>query len=159
MILIKHIYLVRLQKDLKELEASGLNGVSFQCADDSGTVIVQFADVIPFAPVTFKISVPRYYPHNPPIIFCVSNGFPCPFILPTGEIVHPGLREEWSAIRTLRTVIDILQSIRLICHNNFQTEYINAGLCCVTSDLNGMDEIKESNEICMAEVMLPGEES
>ena len=121
------IYFSRLQKDLKEVQRSGLIGISLQYPDEFGGVTIEFFDVIPFAPSRFRVSVPRYYPHNHPIVFSLNEGYSCPFILSSGEIVHSSLREEWSAIGTLMTVIDVLQSIRLMFHNNnnYQTDPIH----------------------------------
>jgi ubiquitin-protein ligase len=148
--------MVRLQKDIKELKACGLNGISLQQSDDSGSIIVQFTEMIPFAPALFRISVPRYYPHNHPIVFCITEGFPCPFISPTGEITHPRLREDWSAVGTLLTVIETLQSIRLMRHNTFCVDHSSSGHS-ILEEIH--DAPKEAYAINMAEGILPGEES
>lgn len=135
-----------------------LSGISLEYPDDTGSVIVHYSDSIPFAPATFRISVPRYYPHNSPIVYCVDRGFTCPFILPTGELIHPSLREEWSAIGTLRTIIEVIQNVRLMFHNTFQVEYSSGGSCL--NSLSGeMNEIKDSNEICMGEIIIIDEKS
>jgi ubiquitin-protein ligase len=117
---------------------------------------VQFTEMIPFAPALFRISVPRYYPHNHPIVFCITEGFPCPFISPTGEITHPRLREDWSAVGTLLTVIETLQSIRLMRHNTFCADHSSSGHS-ILEEIH--DAPKEAYAINMAEGILPGEES
>lgn len=111
----------RLQKDLKEFQFRGIDGVTFQYPDEPGSIIVEFTDLIPFTPSLFSVRVPRYYPHNHPIVFCLNEGFSCPFILASGEIVHKGLDVDWSAIGTLGTIIDILNSIRMMFHNTYQS--------------------------------------
>ena len=101
--------------------------------------------------------MPRYYPHNHPIVFCLNGGFSCPFILPTGEITHSSIREEWSAIGTLGTVVDILQSIRLMFHNTTPPELTHGGSCLDISD-EIVEDMKHDHGVYLAETIISGQQ-
>ena len=146
----------RLQKDLHELQLCGIHGFSILYPDETGSVTVEFLEAIPFAPSIFRISVPRYYPHNHPIIFCLNEGNPSQFILQSGEIIHSSLREEWSAIGTLSTVIDILQSIRLRVHSTLPSDFVNVS--SRSSFSHEITEMKGNHEIYMTESIIPDEQ-
>ena len=125
--------------------------------DETGSVTIEFLDSICCAPSLFRISVPRYYPHNHPVVFCLNEGFVCPFILPTGKITHSSICEDWSAIGTLGTVIDILQSIRLMFHNTVTSDFAPRGNCVDISD-ELTEDIKHSHGIYLAETILSGQQ-
>mmetsp|Transcript_7423 Transcript_7423/g.9248 ORF Transcript_7423/g.9248 Transcript_7423/m.9248 type:complete len:304 (-) Transcript_7423:150-1061(-) len=57
-------------------------------------------------PTTFSIQIPRFYPHQPPIIFCDrSFSAQCPFVDSNGQIKNPFFQEEWNSISTLKDVV------------------------------------------------------
>jgi len=58
------------------------------------------------------VKVSEYYPHSSPVVTCLDRQFTGPFIDNQGEIQHMYLQNGWSAIGTLRTVIDIIQNLR-----------------------------------------------
>ena len=109
-------------------EVCARTDISLHYPEESGSIILAFAinPLLPYIPTTFRVSVPRFYPHNSPIVHCLDEGystrgnFACPYILPSGEIMHDGLGESWSAIGSLATVIDILQNIRVLVQQNPQ---------------------------------------
>ena len=95
---------LRLQKDMKEM--SGRTDVNFQYPEEPGSVVLIFPThpLYLHIPAVFRVSVPRFYPHNAPNVHCLDEKFSaagsvtCSYILPTGELLHEGLGEAWSAI-------------------------------------------------------------
>ena len=95
---------LRLQKDMKEL--SGRTDVQFHYPEEPGSVVLTFQShpLYLYVPAVFRVNVPRFYPHNAPTVQCLDEEYSatgtvtCPYILPTGELLHEGLGEAWSAI-------------------------------------------------------------
>ena len=82
---------------------------------ESSSVIVQFTNLPDTCPVTFRISVAKYYPHDCPLVSCLNKGFSNVYIRPDGRVVHPDLSASgWSAVRSLSDVLDTLKSIALM---------------------------------------------
>lgn len=66
-------------------------------------------------PYEFIFTITRYYPHAAPTILCVQSTpgqYACDYILRDGTVRHPSLGDNWSAIGSLATVVDVLESIR-----------------------------------------------
>lgn len=123
-------FLLRLGKDLKELK--DLTEVVIDLTDDPACVRVRFnvseQNGVPI-PCQFLIKVPRYYPHHSPSVFCIQKQFVSPVIdSHSHEISHSHLQNGWSAIGTIRTVLYILEDIRMqFARNEFQVERIVLG--------------------------------
>jgi hypothetical protein len=67
----------------------------------------------PSLPSRFQVEVPKYYPHDRPIVNCLDYKFnTCEYANNIGEICHPDLKEGWSALCSLYTIISTLKSIR-----------------------------------------------
>lgn len=66
-------------------------------------------------PSRFLVTVPRYYPHRPPVIRCLdSRGLSFPPHLDTdGTVHHISLESEWSPIKTLQSVVQVLHDLRV----------------------------------------------
>jgi hypothetical protein len=66
-------------------------------------------------PTRFLIRVPRFYPHNGPVVQCLdSSCYPNDFFDENGHSSHPLFSSDWSAIYSLSTVIETLRKIRLV---------------------------------------------
>jgi hypothetical protein len=68
-------------------------------------------------PKKFLVTVSRFYPHDAPDIRLAENptSFSSEFIAEGGAVHHPCLSNQWSAIGSLATIIDVLDSIRSCC--------------------------------------------
>jgi hypothetical protein len=99
-----------LQKDIQDIV--GLEDISIIETDSFSSVIIHFISDEPNLPNNFLITISRYYPHSCPVIRCLNIRFPCEYISVDGIIEHPSLGDNWTAIGSLMTIIDILQSIR-----------------------------------------------
>lgn len=126
-----------MHKDIEELRT--ISGIRIQRGETAATAYLEFLptiyrerpaidndysdypelDCIQFSaqssslPSRFIITVPRFYPHNPPDVCCVdSEHFYPPYITPSGAIQHPGLTDLWSPLNSLTAVVEILQAVR-----------------------------------------------
>lgn len=120
------LHVHRLGKDLKELR--DLTEVAVKLTDDPACVSVCFAVSTlnnVSLPSEFLVKVPRYYPHHSPSVFCTQAEFKSPIIDPEShEIAHANLQSGWSAIGTLKTVLFILDDIRMqFARNEFKLEH------------------------------------
>ena len=106
----------RLNKDLKEVR--DIQGVRFDLTDDPSSTVIVFhngtvdMDGAHKLPSKFLVKVSRYYPHVCPTITCLDEEFCSSYIEKDGNVKHEKLHEGWSAIGTLRTIVEILLSIR-----------------------------------------------
>lgn len=108
-------------------ELNDLPDISLRTADDPSCVSVCFMvsrvnDVE--LPSQFLVKVPRYYPHHSPLVYCIQKEFACPIIDPhSHEVFHSQLQSGWSAIGTLRTVLFILEDVRMqYIYNEFKVK-------------------------------------
>ena len=114
--------LYRLQKDI--LEVNKLEHITIIDTDSPTSVIIQFNndyyESLGQKPHTFLITISKYYPHTCPQIKCLQdneeNYFHNEYIALNGIISHPNLGENWSALGSLWTVIEILDSVRNACY-------------------------------------------
>mmetsp|Transcript_3255 Transcript_3255/g.5476 ORF Transcript_3255/g.5476 Transcript_3255/m.5476 type:complete len:305 (+) Transcript_3255:114-1028(+) len=120
---------IRLGKDLKELK--NFPGVQFELTDNPSSVIVNYlecnfqCDVHEMRlPSSFLITVPRYYPHANPEVTCMEDGFRSDCIDINGKVTHLQLQNEWSAIGTLATVLQVLECVR----NTYRTSLGRGGV-------------------------------
>jgi len=127
--LIRRYTLYRLGKDLKELK--NFPGVQFELTDNPSSVIVNYlecnfqCDVHEMRlPSSFLITVPRYYPHANPEVTCMEDGFRSDCIDINGKVTHLQLQNEWSAIGTLATVLQVLECVR----NTYRTSLGRGGV-------------------------------
>lgn len=63
-------------------------------------------------PCRFMVRVSKYYPHARPVVTCLEPQYRCAAIAPDGEVLSPLLREHWSAVNSLKTVVQILSRMR-----------------------------------------------
>jgi hypothetical protein len=76
------------------------------------------------SPSAFLVSVPRFYPHVPPSVYCMDHGlFECSYFRVDGRVLHPMLHDEWRPVFTVRDVLGWLHAIR-VC-----SVYIQMCLC------------------------------
>jgi ubiquitin-protein ligase len=116
--------LLRAQRDVKEFNDT--------CASQSGNekktveltichgqqeIYCQFKTLPLSCPSLFRISIPRFYPHSQPTVYCVHAHDNCSsFIDPaTGRCSHTNLEDGWVATMTLMDVVAILEQIALDC--------------------------------------------
>lgn len=103
----------RLKKDLQEMQGLKELRLAVELTDNPASVILNF-DVSDddSIPSSFLVEVPRYYPHSRPVVTCLQEKFRnTTYIGSTREVLHSLLWENWSAIGSLRTVVDILLQI------------------------------------------------
>lgn len=129
-----------LQKDIEELRE--LTGVSVSRASRPNSAVIEFDPIsvaqyvatdtssssqVPLfhqygstmrrdiLPSQFLVTVPRYYPHQPPVVCCLDSrglSFP-PHLDADGTVHHPSLQSEWSPIKTLQSVVQVLHDLRV----------------------------------------------
>lgn len=109
-----------MEKDLSVIQRSGSsNEFYFESSGSHNSVIVCFRNIdkctprsIPL-PSTFLIEVPKYYPHERPVVKCLDGGVRSPFISEqTGLVIHSQLCELWVATFSLSEVLSVLKSVR-----------------------------------------------
>jgi len=99
-----------LGKDLQEIQ--GLKTLTVKLTDNPASIILNFNVDDDSIPSSFLVEVPRYYPHSRPNVTCLQEKFRnTRYIGSSREVMHSILREEWSAIGSIRTVIDTLNQI------------------------------------------------
>ena len=105
---IELVPLHRLQKDIQSL--TDLEGILIETTDDPATVIVRFNA----SPTTskFSVTVPRYYPHVKPIVQCLDFVVESLYIHADGTVHHSSLMDNWTALYSLSTVIEVLHCVR-----------------------------------------------
>ena len=95
-------------KDIEDVRR--INGVIVELTHDPATIIL-ILDNHHRRPSKFSITVPRFYPHAHPIIKCLDLESYCQFVNSEGYLIHVNVRENWSGVCSLRTIIDVLLSI------------------------------------------------
>jgi hypothetical protein len=104
-------YVRRLQKDIKELR--DMIGIRIESTIDPATIIIFFESND--LPNKFSVNVTRYYPHAHPIVVCLSPRPPgCHFIDNNGLVIHSSLMECWSAVHSLRNVVEVINTLRIV---------------------------------------------
>lgn len=104
---------LRLIKDMEDLENNA--SIVLEQPDEPCRVTVEYRvdpGISGRCPNRFEVTAPKRYPHDAPLVRCIDKGYACRFIDETGTVIHSGLREDWTAICTLGSVVQILQSIR-----------------------------------------------
>jgi hypothetical protein len=64
-------------------------------------------------PRRFMVRVSKYYPHARPVVTCLEPQFRCAAIAADGEVLSPLLCEQWSAVNSIKTVVQILSRMRM----------------------------------------------
>eukprot|EP01035_Chromulina_nebulosa_P026749 gene26749-35059_t len=99
---------LRLQKDMQDL--MGIEGIVIETTDNPATIIVHFNSSPP--PSRFSITVPRYYPHARPIVQCLDHFVESLHLHANGIVYHSSLMDNWTALYSLSTVIEVLHCVR-----------------------------------------------
>lgn len=109
------------------IEVQNLDHISVEETESSSSIIItfKFPTVLSYdigisdhtseieIPRAFLITISRFYPHTCPQIQCIQpNIVSSAYILPDGNVQHPALGDNWSALGSLWTVIEILTFIR-----------------------------------------------
>lgn len=104
---------LRLGRDIKDLERFQ-HCVTVTSTANPASIILNFlsSEANNNTPNRFLVTVPRYYPHDRPLVKCLEHGFICDYINFAGEVNHSFLTDQWSAIGTLKNIIDLLIFIR-----------------------------------------------
>lgn len=109
--------LLRAQKDVKDFNDfyHGDCPVDLRVYHGEQEILCQFKALPPSCPNTFRISIPRFYPHSHPIVHCVSDiGSGSRFInSQTGLCSHINLGDGWTATMTLSDVVGTLEQVAL----------------------------------------------
>jgi ubiquitin-protein ligase len=102
----------RLQNDLKGIKE--LSDISVELTETPSCAIISFNVPVADMPNRFLVQVPKFYPHNPPVIKLCDSSFHSisRYWDGTGRVLHDGLSINWTAMNSLRDVIDILRCIR-----------------------------------------------
>jgi len=106
-----------------------------QCAftEDPSALLLNYKDSMyngARVPTRFMIKVSKYYPHQSPVVTCLQTEFSATFVSPEGEILHSHLQNQWSALGTIKTVVDIIQSVR--------PHFVHTGVRNVTNSGSGI---------------------
>jgi hypothetical protein len=135
-------YVIRLQKDVEILK--NMSGIVIHRGMSPSSIVIQFVpdghpsngiatidsnysdyqlfNVPSTLPTRFAITVPRFYPHNPPAVRCIDPEI-CfhPYINADGTVYHASIAESWTPIQSLHTVVIVLNEIRNLMLNGFST--------------------------------------
>ena len=103
---------LRLNSDVKDLQAN-VPSVVVETTDDPMQVIVRFLDGPP-EPSAFSFTVSRFYPHERPLVRCISPFSPvdCQWFASDGSVLHPELQAGWTGIHTLSSAVTVLERVR-----------------------------------------------
>ena len=126
-----HRYFIRLNKDVKAM--GDLSYVQCTFTEDPSALLLNYKDSIyngTRIPTRFMIKVSKYYPHQSPVVTCLEVEFSATFVSPEGEILHSHLQNQWSALGTIKTVVDIIQSVR--------PHFVQTGMRNVTNSSGGI---------------------
>jgi ubiquitin-protein ligase len=130
---------LRLRKDIQEYEKNQNNGndrIIFENTSEPGSVLIKFVDSnSDSSPSIYLIMVEKYYPHQRPIVKCLQENYQCISILISGEVVHTALCDEWTAINSLSTIIDVLNNIRINNYSHHNQPLFNQ--CVHIVDIHG----------------------
>lgn len=108
----------RLTRDIEDLRE--IAGVIVTRGERPNMAIVEFdpSSVVhrgDSIPSRFLVTVPRYYPHNPPQIRCLDGKcYGSLHIDLEGNVKHPELESNWSPIKSLYNVVQTLHDIRML---------------------------------------------
>jgi hypothetical protein len=58
------------------------------------------------------MKVSKYYPHEKPTVICVDSEFRSGPVGADGEVHHPYLQEYWTAMGSLKAVVQLLSTMR-----------------------------------------------
>ena len=122
---------LRMQRDLNDL--ADAEGLDFSYPGEPASVVI-ISDLQINCPNRFLLRVPRYYPHEKPKVRCLDLGFSHEYISLDGNITHPLLTSEWSAVYTVSDVIRAIQTIRLV--------YIKNNFTCLPQNEVEMDHVQ-----------------
>ena len=81
-------------------------------------------------PSQFLVTVPRYYPHRPPVIRCLDSrglSFP-PHLDADGTVHHVSLESDLSPIKSLQSVVQVLHELRVYISSQTPSSSIGASL-------------------------------
>ena len=110
--------ILRLMKDIEALENEP--NILLELCEEKNRVKLEYRvdqERIMHSPNRFEIFVAKRYPHEAPTVRCIDSGFVCRFIDEEGIVLHPYLREEWTAIFSLTNVVEAVQQIRVLFMN------------------------------------------
>lgn len=88
----------------------GIEGIVIETTNNPATIIVNFNSSPP--PSRFSITVPRYYPHARPIVKCLDYFVESLHLYANGTVYHSSLMDNWTALYSLSTVIEVLHCVR-----------------------------------------------
>ena len=103
---------LRLRKDISAI--TNLRGVEFDYPNSPSSLIIRFTstDLSSLCPKSFHVTVPRFYPHDLPIVKCLDSGFHNEFLDADGIVRHINLAERWTALNNLADILNTLESVR-----------------------------------------------
>ncbi|KAI8817394.1 ubiquitin-conjugating enzyme [Fimicolochytrium jonesii] len=112
----------RLQNELMTLMMSGLHGISaFPDGDDlmNWTATITGPDGTPYEKLQYKLSMkfPSSYPYTPPTVMFRTRCWH-PNVDTNGHICLDILKDKWSAVYTVQTILVSLQSLLGEPNNN-----------------------------------------
>lgn len=102
---------LRFQKELKSYDDD--NSLKFYHSDTH--TVLEFLNLPYGCPHLFSIMIPKYYPHYPPQIKCLyvpmSNSYN--YIEPNGDVTHPDITDNWTALDSFEKIVQTLYSLAL----------------------------------------------
>ncbi|KAH9001629.1 ubiquitin-conjugating enzyme [Lactarius akahatsu] len=103
----------RIQKEIADLNANPVDGVSYEPAEDNlfnWKCSIKGASDSPYKGGTFhfKLVIPEDYPFKPPAVTFTTKIYH-PGINEEGSICVPILRDQWKPSITLATVLSVIQ--------------------------------------------------
>ncbi len=132
--------LLRLAKDIQEV--SRLIDVSAQITEIPSIASISFPNPENEAiPSKFLITVPKFYPHNAPIVQCLDYG-----VLPfssyfdeNGRLNHR-IISDWRAVYSLLTVIQSLRELREVYSDGMKSGMIGGSFTDIEDDTSSVME-------------------
>jgi ubiquitin-protein ligase len=87
-----------------------MEGVRIETTYDPSTIFVIFESTT--LPNKFSVTVPRYYPHVQPVVKSLDRDIQNIFIGDDGIVNHESLNQNWSALYSISTIVEILSLMR-----------------------------------------------
>ena len=99
---------LRMKKDLNDL--CNHHGLRIEYSEAPSSVVIKFSNSYILSPMTFRINIPRYYPHDIPVITCINSALLYDFFDAQGVVSLESLGVHWTATCSLSDVLLAIQN-------------------------------------------------
>lgn len=115
---------LRMRKDLHSLRSH--RGFNIEFAEEPSCVTLRFSDAHMLSPLTFKINIPRFYPHDTPVITCIDSEHAHDFFDSDGYVSLRSLGINWTA---MCSILDVLLAVQKYFASRDQNSHKISSIC------------------------------